>query len=672
MQKSQPKKREVSMTRPTRVVEMTANLKHPIGPLSFSQASTVRWLTQFLTGFLFGTSLSVGLGLNLIATMTIGFFTAIGVLISGSFISYLIVQFLALSLFAAASLVIFRLDPVFVIQGELFQGLYMALLSLTPFISLIKGVRSALYNIVIPSSVQLFSAILFSIAVHFLRSRMPSDSTLALSKLYFGEDNAGIVSTLSRSLELGYGSHVGEFGEFVNGAYLAASGLIQAFGVQESNTLIAALTHYNMTLLFMAWAPLAAMVTLSFSGKKFSAIYTSSLISIASAIVALLFWPFVSLGHTSVISAGLVAMVLLATTLNSHAAKEHPLFFLSLVTSLAFVMGTSWFPLMPFAAAIAAIALFGLLHLQYQKGRKGLAIGILAAFAGFFVFLAPSIFDLVLNSGSYLGMLGGTREPSYALEVVWIAVVLFTIWKLGRHVKLGSLVGTRLFIVGLATLTASNLFLLLGGLAANSGSFGYGASKYFLTSIAFSTPILWLLFANTKDKVNQRWAIGAGIALLLLLVLIQPDTRKVPATVIAPELTSWEFLSPQKLTDEQSINYRVSSTLESVLAKKPDHVFCVADYGFPVPNSDITLDSYFCSRWAQSLLADVKGAAWRLIPLDGASKEELVAIKNEFSNSKVIVIRLTRPSGSITPVLKAEETWWYEFVDSEWDVVEVN
>jgi hypothetical protein len=601
--------------------------------------------------------------------MTIGVLSAIGVLVSGSFISYLTVQFFALSLFAAASLVAFKLDPAFVIQGELFQGLYMALLGLTPFISLSKRVRSALSRIVLPSSVQLFSVILFSITVHFLRSRMPSDSTLALSKLYFGEDNAGMVSTLSRSLELGYGSHVGEFGEFVNGAYLAASGLIQAFGEQGSTTLIAALTHYNMTLLFMAWVPLASMLALSFSGKKFNTVYSASLISIASAIAALLFWPFVSIGHTSVISAGLVAMVLLATTLNSHAAKEHPLFFLSLVASLAFVMGTSWFPLMPFAAAITAIALFGLLHLQYQKGKKGLATGILAAFAGLFVFLAPSIFDLVLNNGSYLGMLGGTRKPSYALAVVWIVAVFFAIWKLGSHVKLGPLVGTRLFVVVLATLAASNFFLLLGGLAANAGSLGYGASKYFLTSIAFSTPIFWLIFANTKDKVNQRWAIGVGVALLLLLVLIQPDTRKVPATVLAPNLTSWDFLSPQDLSEPQPINYRVALTLESVLAKKPDHVFCVADYGFPVPNSEMTLDSYFCTRWAQSLVADEKGAAWRLIPLDGASEEDLLTTRNEFANSKVIVIRLTSPSGSITPALNAEETWWYEYVDSEWDVV---
>jgi hypothetical protein len=44
---------------------------------------------QLFTGFLFGTSLSVGLGLNFIATMTIGVLSAIGVLVSGSFISYL-------------------------------------------------------------------------------------------------------------------------------------------------------------------------------------------------------------------------------------------------------------------------------------------------------------------------------------------------------------------------------------------------------------------------------------------------------------------------------------------------------------------------------------------------------------------------------------------------------
>jgi hypothetical protein len=628
--------------------------------------TTIIWLT---TGFIFGYSISIALGINTAASALFGILAGIGVFLGKSLVAYVLIQTILLSSLAGLFLLVFKVEPLWVIRPHIFQIGYISAIAIIPLIFLIPKIRRATASISLPPSVELFTTSSFAALVHFLRSRMPSDETIALSKLYFGEDNAGIVSMLARSLEYGFTSHVSQFGEFINSIYLTAAGVIGWFGTGQTTALLAALTHYNMTLLFMAWVPIAAMLALALSGKKFEPRPAIVFIVFASATLAILFWPFVAIGHTSVISSGLVALAMLALTLNQEFSREHPGFYIVTTASLALIVGTSWFPMMPFAAATTCLAFFGIFQIQFQKGNKAFVLVSFLFFLVLLIALSPYVIELLLGNSGYLAIPGGTLEPSYLLAIIWIATTAFTLWKMRTHIRVGPLEGQKLFFIVLLTLAASNMFLLLGGSAANQGSFGYGASKYFLTSIAFSTPILYLTLINSKKmpRLKKMALVGAGLVVLILLV--QPDSRKVPATIVAPNLTSWEFLSPLDANYTQEFQYRMAQTIRGALEKTPSHMFCVSDYGFPAPNSEMNLDSYLCTRWSQSLTTRSGSKAWRMIPLDRASTEDLIKVLENLRNSEVIIIRLLDPVKTGAKALPQEDTWWFSYVDPNWEIL---
>jgi hypothetical protein len=296
---------------------------------------------------------------------------------------------------------------------------------------------------------------------------MPSDASYGLSKMYFGEDNAGIISTLLMSLRSGFEGHVALFGEFINAAYLSASGLISLSADTDNLALLAVLTHYNMTLLFMAWLPLTALAAIALSGKKFNFLTSVVVLTVSSATLGLLLWPFVTIGHTAVVSAGLFALPLLAVTLNRKLAVEDPILFALVISSLGFIVGTTWFPLMPFAAATVALSFISLLQSEYQKGNKRLVISLGILFGLLALLLLPGVLELALTSGDFLGIDGGTRKPGRVLVVLWFIAVGLIIFMLLRGQASKVLIGPNLFLAVIATLAVSNLYLLISGLLAN-------------------------------------------------------------------------------------------------------------------------------------------------------------------------------------------------------------
>jgi hypothetical protein len=636
-----------------------------------SKKNHANWLLPLGVGFVFGVSVSYGLGLNLQTCLVFGVLTGTGILLSKSLIAYLVLQTIVLSLVAAVSQLIFRLNDDFAIVPLIFQLAYLALVILTPLLFLAPKIKRASKSLKANSSVELFAVFSFSAAVLFLRSRMPSDGSYALGKLYFGEDNAAIISNTTKSIESGFASQFLFLGEFVNGIYLTTAGLIGSLGEVDSTVLLPVLTHYNLILLFMAWVPLTALSALVLSGLKLGTPASLVLIATTSAALGLLFWPFVSIGHTSVIVSGLIAASLLALTFNKQLALEHPIFFLVAVTSLGFLVGTTWFPLMPFAGATIALTFLHLAQREYRKGNRLFAIAFISALVALGLAFLPNLVNLVQNNSGYLAMLGGTRKPSYALVIIWAALVLLVLWAVFRAFKHKEFLGSTLFVTVLVTLVASNVFLLLGGLAANAGSFGYGATKYLMTSISFSLPVLWLILVGPKFASRPKEIAGISLILILVILLVQPDSRKVPATILLPNLTSWDFLAPPGDLGTKLPNHEIVRALESALDRKPKHLFCVSDYGFPVDGAEMSLDSYFCTRWGQSLTANEQGFIWRLVPLGAAPKDDLVAFTSEVGSEKVVVLRFTNPPGVDSPAIERSKTWWNEYVNNSWEIITV-
>jgi hypothetical protein len=627
-------------------------------------------VSLFLTGFVFGSSVAFGLGLNPIGAILFGSIAGMGVCITRSLISYLVIQTITFSLVAAISMVVFRTIPTFSLEPELFQLAYLALIAVSPLVFFVPRIKKALESFEVPSSVQLAASILFAGLVAFLRSRMPNDGVFALADMYFGEDNGGVIEVLAHSLREGFTPYSSHHGEFINGAYLAAAGNITWFGDMGELGLLPALTHYNMTLLFMAWLPIAALSAVVFSGKKFTPPITIAVVAVMTAVSALLFWPFVPLGHTSVISAGLFAMSLLAITLNRKLALDHPLLFISLITSLGLIVGNTWFPMMPFAAATVALAFLALLQVEYQKGNKKIVIALVSLFVALGLLLLPTVLDLALENTSYLAMEGGTRVPKSAFTVAWLTSLLIACLNILRRPSHKGLLGDRLFLAVVGVLTASAAYLLFAGLLSNTSSFGYGATKYLLTSIAFSTPIIWLVILDQVKRFKLRQVCVSGLLVLVVSFTLQVDSRSVIDTVIVPN--SVELLKPPGLNDFAAAQSGVFSAIKTALSENPDQIFCVSDYGFPAVNEGVNFNSYLCSRWAGSLLGDSGTMSnWRFVTLDRAPILSLLSAKDSVRGDKIVVIRFTHGNTQDKQTLPIAETWWAEYVEESWKVIEV-
>ncbi len=636
----------------------------------FQNQEITNIILTLLTGFLFGFSVSVGLGLNIIASSALGAIVAVGVFISGSLAAYLVIQTVVLAILAIFSQVAFRLVPDFRIDADVFQYSIFLIILLNPLLSTMRGIKSATDSIAFTGSVQLVASLMFTFLVQFLRSRMPSDALFSLKFLYLGEDNAGVVSVLAQSIRSGYSPHVSQFGEFFNSLYLVAAGAISWFAGEDNMGLLATLTHYNMTLLFMSWIPIASFIALAMSGFKVKTPIAITIVAGMSALLGLLFWPSILLGHTSVISSGLMAMCLISITLNQELAHSRPTLFMLIIVSLAFIVGTTWFPLLPFAGATVLLTASVLLYVEYRKGHRTAVAVIVVFFLGLSAVVLPQVLDRVLNSTSYLQLAGGTRNPGLILPFIWVITLLVALWvvfNLRGKSEPRSPLGPLLFALIITTLVASNLYLLLTGIEANSGTFGYGATKYFLTSITFSLPVFWMVIAHSLEGLEKLMLFG--FALIATVVITVPDTRMVPATIAAPYLTP--FLSPDTASDFGSARSGVFLALSQASEKKPDHLFCVADQGFPAPGQSENMDAYMCTRWAQSITGNETGSAWRFVQINRASLESLVDFRELVSGSKVIIIRFATDYDSENNLPEKSKTWWGSYVDDSWEVITV-
>jgi hypothetical protein len=128
--------------------------------LDTTDKRTTTWLNG-ITGFIFGFSVAVGMGLNPLASLAAGCLASLCVVLSGSLVSFLIIQTTVLSLCAAISLLLFRLDNTWSVDAATFQIGFIAVVLLSPLVSLSPKVRRATNSFAIPAVIQLFSSVLF-------------------------------------------------------------------------------------------------------------------------------------------------------------------------------------------------------------------------------------------------------------------------------------------------------------------------------------------------------------------------------------------------------------------------------------------------------------------------------------------------------------------------------
>ena len=111
----------------------------------------------------------------------------------------------------------------------------------------------------------------------------------------------------------------------------------------------------------------------------------------------------------------------------------------------------------------------------------------------------------------------------------------------------------------------------------------------------------------------------------------------------------------------------VLMALNEALSKNPDQIFCVSDYGIPVPGAELNMNSYSCTRWGQSLVGDENGQQWRFVPLGSMAEESLLEVLEIYSDKRVVIVRFTDPGN---PLL-IRDTWWSKYVDESWEIVTV-
>jgi hypothetical protein len=622
-------------------------------------------LGSSISGFIFGYALSIGLGLALLPSLVLGLITGAGALLSGSLTGYLLLQTISLASLSLATFTIFRSSTAVVIDPGVIQITYLVALSLGPLVALLPRLKVGLKKLSPNPTVQLFSAAFFAVLVLGLRERMPATSGFAMSQMYGLEDNAGIAGQLSMSLQWGFTPHVAGLGEFSNGIYLVAAGLTSQFGIENSQALIAPFTHWNLTLLFLAWVALAATLAIVASGKKVSMTTAIVVIPVVSGLLALLLWPFIGLGHTSVISSGLFAVVLLSLTINKRLAIEHPMFFLALVMSLGFIIGNIWFPFMPFAAATVALTFLGLLQIQYQKGRKKVVVLLLVVIALAILAVLPRVLELISERDVLLVLAGATRSATPTLILVWLLLSATAIWAVSKRNKDHVLLGANLFGLTLAALLASIVYLVTTGMLASQGSsdYGYGANKYLLTSIAMSIPVLWLVLILSRKRARTLVSLVTGLALGFGLFIAQPDHGLLLNTGVI------SISAVQDPTAEQPVVAAIRQALET----NPDHILCVSDDGQPMlvegkPWNANQWDAYLCTRWGDSLAgkAGPEGHLWRSTMINSMPEETLAIVRDTYVDKKVAIIRIPGYEEGSSEMKIAEEQWWFQYVSPSW------
>jgi len=338
-------------------------------------------------------------------------------------------------------------------------------------------------------------------------------------------------------------------------------------------------------------------------------------------------------------------------------ASRHPVLVSIVSLSLAFASGTTWFPLLPFVAAIVAILHWSILRTHIINGNRKLIAAIVLVGLTISIIVFPQLQHLVTENRSFLQKQGGTRVASDALVFIWLAIVFIATGTSFNRKKEKKFIGGGLFLVSIIVLVLSNLYLYLSGYFDNVDSPGYGASKYFLTTISFSLPVLIIVIIHFNKRLDLIRSIALGLVLLFGIVVSQPDARSVAVSV---------FASNQPAPADPSRQSAVSAIREA-LEQKPDQIFCTADYGYPALGEEIQMDSYFCTRWAQSIIGDETGGEWRFVPLNRIPLETLLPVKEAFASKKVVMIRFTDPG---RPLLK-KDTWWVDYVAESWQIVNV-
>jgi hypothetical protein len=313
---------------------------------------------------------------------------------------------------------------------------------------------------------------------------------------------------------------------------------------------------------------------------------------------------------------------------------------------------------MPLAAATTAAIFLAVVFASDKQQSRRISIFLIGGFIVLSLTLLPEVLARVGASDSYLQMVGNTRTASELLMLFWLAIAGFIVWRYSKATKGFLKVGKPLFVVVVVLLLASTVALYINGLANNPIPPGYGASKYLMVSVALSLPVFFMLLfsRNRFEKSQLVRVVGSGLVVLFAILYVQPDSRATAVSFVtaSPEITLEDFQGG------------VFSAIKVAISQEPDHVFCVSDYGFPI-SREIDWESYFCTRWSESILGNPGPYEWKALPLGEIGRKKWKPILESLRDKKVSVIRFSKED---MPLLK-QDTWWGPYVDESWEIIPV-
>jgi hypothetical protein len=282
--------------------------------------------------------------------------------------------------------------------------------------------------------------------------------------------------------------------------------------------------------------------------------------------------------------------------------------------------------------------------------------------------MLPTVVGTALGNSSLIAMGGATRAATQLLIVIWLLLLTASIFWLSMKKSSKKPVGNTLFVASIGVLLSSNIYLVFTGMIVNSGTLGYGANKYLMTSIAISLPVIWISIISSKKGPRALGTVVSGLALAFTVSMSQPDQGLILNTGVVS-------LAPVTLNQAEP---NLVSAIREALDGNPENILCVSDDGQPMIVEGAQwntnqFEAYICTRWADSLSGnfDGQGHEWRSTMINSRPIETLSTVRDAYKDRNVTVIRFLSSTAESTSPLAEEDTWWFEYVDESWSIISV-
>lgn len=559
---------------------------------------------------------------------------------------------------------------------------FVSILSTAVFVSVLKPLSYVLLN-PIPFLI-LFLFVFIGFAVLFKRSvaqEVPWKSellsvTLALlglsliwnSKLavsggpvaamYGSEDNAAWILSIHRVIQNESFSRGGDFGSLLDSILLISYHL--------GNFLLPSLTAIDHLALSAVVLQIMIVFLIPFLPnliKLRSTSEKSALVSslVLSLILLISFRTFNQYGHlTAAISCFLISLYLvLGFQLSGEIDNQKRRFFLLyLQISLAYLAGTTWFPVAPLAIAFIFFSLWRVFSIIGTSRLLKVSFTVLSLLLAaklvleellerFGIFQTP---DEGLASGaknllSFPGGVVGTDPWSVSIIIVFSFIVLTLMVFLG--------INTTLHLGELGLMVAYAMSLTFISTVLFNGEVTYGAQKVTILVIFCSAALLsWALVALVESHLREYVSPVLPGVLVLAMILAMPGAGAFAAGKYFPGFV-----------DRPDHFEQAKQLVKNVEIGRPTVCFHEATDD---QAAGLGGGSYYCSRFAAaySFVEGDEFNQWRLAMLGQVRREDFYKVRQNLPDDTMVIV-----IGPENPDRETNNENWVSLVDKNWTIV---